>query len=350
MPRRTKQSFYPKDRASSKLIDFRRRDIICTASDYNNDASTTDFPYIQLVEYEPSLSNLVAQIEYIKDHTYPNDNTNIYNGLYIAKPTGFTYVLPYYSEYHHQISQGWEEMQGTGIEVLDAAVNLAITLTKVTQPAAGWLYPKSYTGPNETTYSVSFDLINSVSRSGSTTIDLGSNLGSQSIAYLEDVAGKNKRFLERLIHQNLASISKGTSVVPPCWYEIYIPGVRWSPASIIQGIQVTNKGVMNNWNNYVVPDAWEITLQVRELIAESQNLFDEAILGRASAKDMTIHVFKDLLSSPEIGEADEIVTARTGALRAGMSAGAGATPGAGAPFATAYGAQLEAERRKRWGK
>lgn len=270
---RTRDIFNPKSRAIREIIDFRKSHIRCTATPFSEQAAVEQYPYIELIEFELTASPAIEQIAYIITQLGKDSgDSNFYKGVYKGKYTNHSYILPYYSEYHHANGQGWEEIQGTGIGVIDNLTNAIVGAQKIMQPAAGFLYPKAYSGPNENTFSFSFNLINTTSISD---------------------AIKNKLFLERFITQNLHAISDYTTITPPCLYEIYIPGIRWSPAAVVQGLQVVNKGMLNNWNNYLVPDSWEVTVTIRELICESSNLFDESVKGFRTGQQTKVFVFEE---------------------------------------------------------
>jgi len=142
------------------------------------------------------------------------------------------------------------------------------------------LYPKSYAGATEYAYEVAFHLINTTG-------------GSEDIT--KKNIEKNKQFLEAFIKQNLHVQQNTLTITPPCLYEAYVPGVRWSPVCVVSNLSVTNKGTLNRmpeFGNYIIPDAWEVRIQFRELINESRDIYGEAIRGAESIDNITVRVLK----------------------------------------------------------
>lgn len=262
------------------IIDFRRKDIIWTASDYSEDIAMTEFPYIEMIEYEQDFSALKAGIDYwfqrAGEASVDLQSTGAYRGLYHGEATKNVYYLPFYMDSHHNISQSWQENTaplGASVKRLTNAVE---SVAKAFFPAAGILYPKSYAGANPYALDLTFDLINTISEEG---------------------IEKNKRFLELIIQQNLHVRHNVLTITPPCLYEVYVPGVRWSPVSVVSNLVVTNQGTLNRipkvgGGYYIVPDAWRIQMQLTELIEESRDIYLDAIMGNESGGQMNVRVIE----------------------------------------------------------
>jgi hypothetical protein len=110
----------------------------------------------------------------------------------------------------------------------------------------------------------------------------------------------NRLFLESFISDNLHGQNGVLSIVPPLIYEIYIPGVRWSPAAYVSSLSVKNKGSLNEKSrgiipgepiHYIFPDAWEIAVRITELIKESKTLYGDAITGVGYQKTISTRSF-----------------------------------------------------------
>ena len=250
-------------------------------------AAMAELPYIELYEYTQTYSALAAQIERWMTSLDPDDTGVIvdpYADLYIAKPTGNVYRLPFFNDYHHTISQGWGEYAGAGANSLAAITKFAETVVKMAAPAGAIVRPQSYEGANETTYDVTFDLLNTV---GDNNEEIVNNINN------------NRLFIERFTHQNLHDLGAVFVVQPPCLYSAYIPGIRWSPAAIISNLQITNKGSINAskslkgmlpWidphanSEYIIPDAWGVTFTVKELINETKKIFRDGLTPKGDIK------------------------------------------------------------------
>ena len=244
-------------------FDFRggNDSIIWTTSDYNNEEMGGELPYIELTEYVQSASQIKQQINYWAQRggeLCGGGGVDSYKGLYIGNKTENTYTLPYFTELHHQIGQNWQENQGALGDMIKNIADKAVNVAKAFSPAAGILQPKSYAGTNEYFYDIQFHLINTVSDEG---------------------IKKNKTFLETFIKQNLHVQHNPVAITPPCLYTAWVPGVRWSPVCIVSNLSVSNKGTLNVIDGYIIPDAWEIRIQFRELINESRAMYNDAIHG-----------------------------------------------------------------------
>lgn len=274
--------FNPKSNPAPTVIDFRKQNIFCFASDFKKDSvATAEMPYIELVEYQPTASAFVNQANRVSKagELLVSDTKLVFQNLYQARATGYVYILPYLKDYHHQISNNWQEGQGM-LPVVSDLVDLVVKINKIMTPAAGFIYPKVYAGANENIYDVNFSLIN--------TAPLGAS-EDQAISVIH----QNKAFLEILIRQNLHRQSSTVIMAPPCLYTVYIPGIRYSPAAVVNSILVQNRGTVNNWGNYHVPDAWDVTIQIRELVSEYRAIYKDALQGRSTAENMSVQVISD---------------------------------------------------------
>lgn len=258
-----------------KIYDFTTDDFCWTTTTYSKGA-LAELPYIQLIGFQPQYSSTIQAINNWFVRAMSWGDANPYAGLYMGEQTR-TYKFPYFNEYHHDITQSWQENTGPLGASVGEAVALAENLAKAVLPAAGVLTPRSYAGQGAATYSFTFNLIN-------TNAGSGTGLGlSQNIKL-------NKDFLETLIRDNLHDLKGALTILPPLLYEVYIPGIRFSPAAIISGLSVKNKGSMNTNKggilsdlpaNYIYPDAWEVTVSITELINESRLTYGDAIENSA---------------------------------------------------------------------
>jgi hypothetical protein len=279
-----------------------KKDFRWTASDMSEDYMENNIPRIYLYEYEQTFSAILGTINYwmrqwesysrqIKEGdrsaleiaSSPENPISLYEGLYIGKPTGNNYVLPYYEEYNHTISQAWAENRGSGgiLKKYEAIRDFAENLAKVVFPAAGISVPKAWEGPSPTEYTFTFNLLN--------TVDV------------TDV-NKNRDFLRTLITKNLHLRHNPLNHTPPSLYEVQIPGIRYAPVAVITGLDVKNIGNMNWTSRYGpqiqsngdvvggpinVPDGYRVTIKIFELFHEDRFLFNEGWHGKS--KDGVLH-------------------------------------------------------------
>jgi len=245
--------------------DFQIGDIIWSTTPYDN-AALAELPFVDMVGYQQTHS---AAMENIKAWiTRTAGVGNPYQDLYTGEEK-MSMRLPYFNEYHHNISQNWEENQGALGPQVKAATDLAQNIASVLKPAAGILFPKNYAGSQESSYSFTFYLINTYG-------------GADPALEIKKNVEKNKEFIENLIAASLHAQENSIVVQPPYIWEVYIPGVRWSPAAVVNSLVVNNKGTMNRGGvfdlpgTYIFPDAWEVTIGIRELINESRSIYEDA--------------------------------------------------------------------------
>lgn len=245
------------------IYDFRTPGTIYwTASKYDQQALYT-LPYIEMrgrqLNYSALLNSIKSWTTNIGNKLGVKENP--YAGLYSGDEST-VYVLPFFSDYHHSISQNWQSDSTTDLpnELVSGYV---APLAKLYTPSVGVLKLNEYKGSTPQSYSFSFSLVNT----------LTDEIGSVTL---------NKLFLENLIRDNLHQQVNAVTTMPPLVYEILVPGVRWSPAAVISSIDVKNRGVLNigvvgDGEQYIYPDAWEVNITITELFTESKELWDGAV-------------------------------------------------------------------------
>jgi len=218
----------------------------------------TEVSELLLTQYELDANALLANLKY---WTTPilSEQSNPYEGLYRAKPTGVSFILPWFEEYHHQVTQNWEDFKGLessefadkivkGVQLLTNSPGIAINTPKIWKGAA--LADVPY------------------------TITLFNTTGKQ------DSIEKNKKFINRLISSTLHDQQNPLLATPPALYSMEIKGVRYSPACVLANLTISNVGTMIKApNGEVLPEAYKVAFQVRELISESRQIFEGAIGG-----------------------------------------------------------------------
>ena len=221
-------------------------------------------PYIELVEYEQDLSTLYAQAYHwaTQIKTLLGDASNPYADLYHALPTGVTFKLPYFDDYDHMISQTWEKTKGLmDNPIASKMLKLAGNAAKMFQLAPGTSVnqPQVWSGAGNADYSVNFLLFNTVSQ---TDIE------------------KNLIFKRRLQMSTLHDQRTALLASPPAIFTVSIPGIRYSPAAVIQQLSIINVGQINmipvKGVVVAIPDAWAFNIRITELIPESRQLMKDA--------------------------------------------------------------------------
>lgn len=229
-------------------------------------------PYIDLLEYELEGSFGVSAMRYwvLQGLAAFNENKDPYYGLYTAKPTGGFFRIPYFGAYHHTINQTWQPKDRNNIgDFLKDIAEKFSTITgiineingKGTPFNAGVEYTDYWSGNTKAQYPVSFMLFNTI--------------GSDTIAEWK----RNNELIQRLNFAALPDKRSSVVLTPPCIYKIDIPGVRMSPAASIQNLTIENVGnITRELIDGVpinIPDAYKVTLNIQELIAESRQILNQ---------------------------------------------------------------------------
>lgn len=240
-------------------LDYRDMDIIWTPAHYTPGVASSTLPFIYLIEYEQNRNQTVNQIKEVFSRIAGGDDIlDPYNGLYSGMPTGNQYVLPYFSEDHHSISQTWGDADGL-LNLFKDAVAAAKALGKLFSPNTTITMPKSWTGKGDGSVTTQFTLFNTCH------LDL-------------DPIKRNKRFIDVLIYRNLHAQSTALTSYPPSLYEVFIPGVKYIPVGVITALEVKNLGTLTKYDKYgIIPDAWSVSITISELIPESRNLYHEVV-------------------------------------------------------------------------
>lgn len=206
-----------------------------------------------------------------------------YQRLYSTYPTGFKYKFPYFDDTYKGISTSFDGAAGdqsqlpfqklaaTGTSMIGSVVNTFNALKPGTYIEA----PKYASFPTSTySYTVNFPLLNTVSF---------------------DQTFRNWQLLFMLVYQNLPNRVNRSVILPPKVYECRIPGVWYSRYTHISSLSINMLGNRREMMlptgglglpggdgegkmKAIIPDAWEVSLTVQELIPESQNYMFESIM------------------------------------------------------------------------
>lgn len=221
-----------------------------------------EIPIIHLVEYQQTVSGLAQQINYwalqaqgvIRDLAAWDNSQDPYKGLYVADATGAEFVFPFLENYHHTVTNNWGDNKGPLGEFVQ---NVIVPAAKVLKPNAGIEPPKAWEGSSAVSYTFKFQLLNTVDGDWE----------------------KNKTFINRMIMANLQNRLNSVASEPPVFYSIDIPGVRFAPVAVISNFTVSNEGQLNNIKGQLIPDAYQLTFNITELISESRQIFDGVVTG-----------------------------------------------------------------------
>ena len=227
-----------------------------------------------LIDYESSLAPY--------EELFPKD-----------KPTGFRYSLPYFSDVNFTVSSPeWTQLdnleklggmvKGAANLAYEGAGDALATGTKVIGGLAGGALdifggypkigimdrPKMWPGHATRTTEIKFSLFNTVNA---------------------DDWKQNRDLCVLLINQNLYNKRDAITSIPPVFYEIMVPGQHYSYASCVTNITISNRGNMRpmhhegakgKLNKMIVPDAYEVSIQLTDMVIPSKNMFQHINDGK----------------------------------------------------------------------
>jgi hypothetical protein len=240
-----------------------------------NQEHINDVPIVILTEFQsntgPALENMAYTARTVKalaQQALATPNPNPYLHIYNGVKTYNIFQLPFLASYNHTISNTWDspdeskgkDAQTKGREGIAKMIGFfqrgVIEERKVWKGTGGGAR-----------YAFTFTLYN--------TYD----------PYVD--IPKNLNFIRTLVHNNLPDRTSFGTMLPPCFYTLEIPGVRYAPMVVLEGINVNNIGqinrrvipIMNDSGSYEdsevnIPDAWEITISVCELLSESRDIYN----------------------------------------------------------------------------
>ena len=283
--------FVPK--SGKELVDI-IRDYPWTLSDvkYRN-----DIPYIQLKEYAVQEAQLKTQALFYTTglsrlaDTGPQSVLSPYDFIFPRdKPTGWQYKFPFFNKENFRLNTTeWQSVDfintvksaiskipiageaiSTGIDIAEAASNIYLGFNY--SSVGVYDRPKFFAGHQNKTISISFPLYNTETPADSQ----------------DPIWEKNREFIYLFHYQNLYNKRDFTTGIPPVFYEVYIPGQHYSPACHVSSFDVQNLG--NTRMEYsqgnpdvpvIVPDAYQVTIELTDMIMPNKNAMEANRTGLA---------------------------------------------------------------------
>lgn len=209
----------------------------------------------------------------------PKEILEPYLGLYILERTRFTYKLPYFTTKHNVRTANWDEsFSGTGSNAITNLLSQPIDFVATFgtgSPVFGALFePGIYiergkyyqAAPGADSITFSFPLLNT--------------LNSESIQ-------KNYDLLWLLFFQNSSFRKSKTEILPPCLYEVLVPGIKYMLHAYVSNItveylgtrrkiSVANRGTGTSVDT-IIPEAYNVRITINSLTTESGNFMLESL-------------------------------------------------------------------------
>ena len=221
-----------------------------------------------------------------------------YRNLYLTDPTGWIYVLPYFT--NNQATQGnsFADSGNTGSELIQGPLQIA---SAVTTGLAGIL--ASLNSPAQITYIEKTKFYNYPSEGEDITVEFPL-INTGSVTY-EDIV-RNWQFLFLLLYQNRPGKTSQNTVDQPVIYQVEIPGTKFFPFCYIQSLNIdflgsrrelkinipTNTATSSDLGaagqsistaigsttiSTIIPDAYRVTINLKSMIANSKNFMQHMI-------------------------------------------------------------------------
>jgi len=225
----------------------------------------------------------------IWDKTVSGNTLFPYHNMYSTNPTGFRYVMPYFSKNHHQVTNAFttdsgETGSGMGSGMMDKGLQAAEAAANAFKFFSGNLVePGSYIEKSkfysfagrERSYQFQFPISNCRISPGLSE---------------EATISRNWQLMFLLIYQNSPNRCSRDLILPPCIYEAHIPGIWYSKYAFISQLNVEFLGTRRllpvKFNtlpegestqqlatiNAIIPDVYQVTITLTEMVGESRNM------------------------------------------------------------------------------
>lgn len=226
--------------------------------------------------------------------TGTRDILETYDEIWPDNPTNFEYYFPYFSKTQYELTTPqWQQTDavgqaiagglsqagtavaqskgaldktainlGTASAIIKGAEAAAEFALKAVYPVAGIVdRPRVFTNHNERTVTIQFPLYNTK--------------GEFDWIY-------NRRFITTFASQNLFQKRDFITGLPPVYYRVYVPGQYFSFASCVTNFTVENLGnVRLEYEDIIVPDAYQVTITLTEMLMPSLNQYQAVLTGLA---------------------------------------------------------------------
>jgi hypothetical protein len=243
-----------------------------------------------------ALDTVAGKASALKNAVPPGDSLFPYNNMYTTEPTGFRYIMPYYTQNWKTLANSFGTDAGeTGSGMGSGLVTMGKQVSEIVAnvgKAGGlnFLSPGQYIEQSkfygfpgrEKTYSFAFPLANTRPFNGMTA---------------DETISRNWQLLYLLVYQNSPNRMTKDLILPPCIYEAHVPGCWYSKYAYISSLSVDFIGTRRNmlisvpeYTDYkkgsvlripsIVPDVYQVTISLTELVGESQNMLHHMTKGK----------------------------------------------------------------------
>ena len=267
-------------------------------------ANTASNPGIQ--QLTTGLKQIGAQVSSALGSTFANDNNPTvnsspwlapYRNLYLTDPTGWVYVLPYFTNNQTSQSNSFADTGETGA-FSDAVYGIGAAAAN---KAAGVF--ASINNSTQITYIEKAKFYNYPTDGEEIIIEFPL-INTGNVTYNDVV--RNWQFLFLLVYQNRPGKTSQNTVDQPVIYQVEVPGNKFFPFCYIQNLNIEFMGSRREMNIIVpsntsvssdlgilgqaigsststmsipavIPDAYKVTITLKSMIANSKNFMQHMI-------------------------------------------------------------------------
>jgi len=213
-----------------------------------------------------------------------------YDNMYTVEPTGWRYILPYYTDSYRNLSNSFTDskgetgsgMAGAVLDTMAKGGDISANIGRSANVVAPGQYVEkskffSFSG-REKTYTFGFPIANTRPSHGMTA---------------EETISRNWQLLYLLVYQNSPNRMTKDLILPPTIYEAHVPGVWYSKYSYISNLDIQFLGTRRRMEvtvpvlkgdalkiDTIIPDVYQVTISVTQLLGESQNMLYHMIKGK----------------------------------------------------------------------
>lgn len=202
-----------------------------------------------------NVNDITKQIEGVEKET----GTSVFGNLYIGNTTGRNYRFPFLTEELYSAANEWSDASESDNIVANMIKDGFKTITE------------SFNAPNKVFATSSFT---ETVKMYKPSVE-GNKIKLKFTLYnTKDMVNVENHydFVVNFMKVNKHIRTNRTNVLPPVYYTMKIPGVRYSPACYVSSLVIRNEGKTRILNNKIIPDAYNIDIELTDLVSDCANL------------------------------------------------------------------------------
>jgi hypothetical protein len=220
---------------------------------------------------------------------------DVYEEIFPDAPTNNRYIFPYFSKTMMELNTSqWEQIDDAGdvaSELAGGASDFLKTMGDTGKALGGKIDRMKAigglaSGANEALLKSQYPVVGVFDRPRVFTSHGNRNVTIEFPLYNTKNAFdwiKNRNLLYKIMTQNLYNKRDYITGNPPVFYRVLIPGQYFSFASCLTNFKVENLGnTRMEYGSYIVPDAYQVSITLTEMVMPSLNQFQAVTTGEAN--------------------------------------------------------------------